>query len=248
MRNEIVSLNQSERKAARWAVIGLGAIVTVIILGYVVGRRHDPNDQAALKPAAAPQYVCRNENGKTCCAAKVAIGPMSTFDITIKLPPGSHTVSTKVKSDGVEYCYTPDATEDDAKDRYPVMNPVRSIFDLNFFGAPGVNGRTHAGVDFESKPNEKVVAGIAGKVSIGKTDKGHTRVAITGDGASGVKEVAYVHLSKIFVSDGDQVEAGKVIAEVAGSKGKKHIPEHLHVEVTNTHGEKINPCSVMECE
>jgi murein DD-endopeptidase MepM/ murein hydrolase activator NlpD len=49
----------------------------------------------------------------------------------------------------------------------------------------------------------------------------------------------YGHVNRIFVEEGDRVEAGEEIAEI-GNRGYSTGP-HLHLEVWSTDGTKINP-------
>ena len=51
-------------------------------------------------------------------------------------------------------------------------------------------------------------------------------------------ETWYAHTSKMYVSEGDYVEAGEVIAAV-GSTGNSTGP-HLHLEI-RINGEHVNP-------
>ena len=214
------------------------------------------------KVAERPQAVCREDNGKTCCVAKWEANDTANYDISIKLPPGSHSMTMKVGPHGQEYCYWPetvgansvasahapkDAKEESIEERYPVLNPVRSIFDLKDYGAPMGHGLTHAGVDFECQPNEDVMAGITGKVLLKKAHDG-TMVVIVGKDVPRVGTVAYVHFSKIFVAEGDEVAAGKVIGQTESKAKLKGDHKNLHVQVTDPTGHTIDPCSVMECQ
>ncbi|MGH3585780.1 MAG: M23 family metallopeptidase, partial [Pseudonocardia sp.] len=49
----------------------------------------------------------------------------------------------------------------------------------------------------------------------------------------------YGHINRSLVREGEEVEAGQVIAEV-GNRGRSTGP-HLHIEVHTSGGKKINP-------
>jgi murein DD-endopeptidase MepM/ murein hydrolase activator NlpD len=53
----------------------------------------------------------------------------------------------------------------------------------------------------------------------------------------------YGHVNRIFVDEGDRVEAGEEIAEI-GNRGYSTGP-HLHMEIWTADGSKINPLSYM---
>ncbi len=225
-------------------ITGIYFAVAIVLLGGAF--RHNPLDIARDKSVVKPEFVCRAEGDQTCCLAKLA-KKQTSLDLNFKLPPGMFTVTTSVMPDSVEHCYVSEESffgEPNSLIRNSnrfITNPVRSIFVEHSFGLVDKSGHTHAGTDFESEPNEDVKAGVAGTVSVGKTPRGESFVTVHGDGKQGVKDVTYIRLSSVAVSDGDKVEAGKVIAKTGSD-------DNLHVQVTNPQGKTINPCSVMECQ
>jgi murein DD-endopeptidase MepM/ murein hydrolase activator NlpD len=99
------------------------------------------------------------------------------------------------------------------------------------------NGRAHEGVDIAAPIGTPIHVPLDGKVIDAGPASGfglwvrvqHEDGTIT----------TYGHVNRFFVEVGQQVEAGDVIAEV-GNRGESTGP-HLHFEVTNPDGVKINP-------
>jgi len=107
--------------------------------------------------------------------------------------------------------------------RVPVSGPLAASF-----GATGSWARYHTGQDFRAAAGADVRAAMGGMVLAARDDGdwAGNRVAIRhADGHT----TTYSHLSRLLVSKGQPVEAGKVIGQV-GSTGRSFGP-HLHFEV-----------------
>lgn len=103
-------------------------------------------------------------------------------------------------------------------------------------GFGGRRGRKHKGVDIPVPTGTKVTAAFGGVVRLSAYHNGYGNVVIIRH-PSGI-ETCYAHLHKRFVSRGDVVVAGDVIA-TSGSTGRSTGP-HLHFE-TNYCGRHFDP-------
>jgi len=127
------------------------------------------------------------------------------------------------------------------------VKPVDNYSVSSRFGprrAPTAGASTnHQGIDLAAPLNTPVRAAKGGRVSISKDEaSGYGKwIEITHD--DGTKS-RYAHLNSRGVQVGARVQAGQVIGKM-GSTGTS-TGSHLHFEVINANGKKVNPESVMK--
>lgn len=122
---------------------------------------------------------------------------------------------------GIVLAYKP-VTTGSISSRYGVSSRIRSS--------------NHTGLDIAATSGTDIVAAAGGEVTFSgwKGSYGYLVIISHGNGV----ETWYGHCSKLYVSQGDIVEAGKLIAAV-GSTGNSTGP-HLHLEV-RINGSHVNP-------
>lgn len=98
--------------------------------------------------------------------------------------------------------------------------------------------KMHTGVDISASSGTDIVAVSGGTVIMADWYGGYGKTVIIDHGSG--KSTLYAHASKILVSEGAEVKAGKKIAEV-GSTGLSTGP-HLHFEV-RLKGTPVDPLS-----
>lgn len=101
----------------------------------------------------------------------------------------------------------------------------------------------HKGIDLAAPLNTPIRAAKAGRVTISKNDGTGYGKWIEIQHADGTK-TRYAHLNRSNVQVGAQVQAGQEIGKM-GSTGTS-TGSHLHFEVLDRSGRKINPESVMK--
>ena len=122
---------------------------------------------------------------------------------------------------GIKIAYTP--ITGTITSRYASVDSVR-------------NHRTHGGLDIAASAGTAIKAIASGRVICASYQGGYGNM-VKIDHGSGVQSY-YGHCSKLYVSQGQYVEAGKVIAAV-GSTGHSTGP-HLHLEI-RINGQTVNP-------
>ncbi len=116
---------------------------------------------------------------------------------------------------------------------WPITGPITSRFGWR-------NGELHTGIDIAADKGAEITASKAGTVVYAGWANGYG-LALKLDHGDGY-ETLYAHTSKLLVSLGDQVYAGRVIAKV-GSTGNSTGP-HLHFEVRRD-GTAVNPMNFL---
>lgn len=111
------------------------------------------------------------------------------------------------------------------------------------FGNRMMNGKEqhHAGVDIAVPENTPITSTQGGKVTFAGALGGYGN-AIEIQHDNGYKSL-YGHLNSISVKQGDTVTKGQQIG-LSGSTGKSTGP-HLHFELTDSSGKKINPATLI---
>lgn len=95
----------------------------------------------------------------------------------------------------------------------------------------------HSGVDIGNKTGQPIYAAEGGMVEVSGWNSGGYGYYVIINHGNGFKTL-YGHASKLYVTKGQQVNRGAVIAAI-GSTGRSTGP-HLHFEIIST-GRKINP-------
>ena len=98
----------------------------------------------------------------------------------------------------------------------------------------------HAGIDFRARVGTKIRATGAGKVVTAGRNGGYGNM-VEIDHGQGIA-TRYAHLSRVLVSEGDEVEAGTIVG-LSGSTGRSTGP-HLHYEVRRN-GRAIDPMRML---
>lgn len=98
----------------------------------------------------------------------------------------------------------------------------------------------HPGVDIAGPPSNNIYAAAGGTVIFSGWQRGYGNTIIIDHGEG--HKTRYGHASKLFVSAGETVSRGEVIAKV-GSTGRSTGP-HLHFEVYSGKS-RINPFSII---
>ena len=119
---------------------------------------------------------------------------------------------------------------------YLEATPVSGIITSRFGNRESIRTSGHTGLDIAAPAGTPIKAAADGKVIFSGYSGGYGYV-VKLDNGNGV-ETYYGHCSKLYVSTGEKVEAGDVIAAV-GSTGNS-TGNHLHFEV-RVNGEEVNP-------
>lgn len=114
----------------------------------------------------------------------------------------------------------------------PVTGRITSRFGAN----ERVRDHTHKGIDIGAAGGTPIYAAAGGTITYSGWESGYGYLVII-DHGNGV-ETYYGHCSKLYVSKGQQVNAGDKIAAV-GSTGNS-TGNHLHFEI-RLNGEQVNP-------
>ncbi len=119
---------------------------------------------------------------------------------------------------------------------YLEVTPVSGTITSRFGNRESIRSSSHTGLDIAAPYGTSIKAAASGTVTFAGYSGGYGYV-VKLDNGNGV-ETYYGHCSKLYVSTGDTVEAGDVIAAV-GSTGNS-TGNHLHFEV-RVNGTEVNP-------
>lgn len=114
----------------------------------------------------------------------------------------------------------------------PVKGNITSRYGVN----ESIRDHTHQGLDIAAPTGTEILAASNGKVTYSGVKGGYGNMIIV-DHGNGI-ETYYGHCSKLYVKEGQIVEAGDKIAAV-GSTGNSTGP-HLHFEI-RSNGKYVNP-------
>lgn len=104
-------------------------------------------------------------------------------------------------------------------------------------------GRHHNGIDLDLETGDKVYAAFDGKVRIAKYSSSYGNVVVVRH-YNGL-ETTYAHLSRLLVSENQEIKAGTLIA-LGGNTGRS-TGSHLHFEVRYK-GHPLNPREMIDFE
>ena len=119
---------------------------------------------------------------------------------------------------------------------YLAAVPVTGRITSRFGAVESIRDHTHKGIDIAATRGTPILATASGTVTFAGWSSGYGYL-VKIDHGNGV-ETYYGHCSKLYVSAGDTVEAGKQIAAV-GSTGNS-TGNHLHFEI-RLDGKQVNP-------
>ena len=119
---------------------------------------------------------------------------------------------------------------------YLEVTPVSGIITSRFGNRESIRSHGHTGLDIAAPAGTPIKATADGKVTFSGYSGGYGYVVKMSHG-NGIQTI-YGHCSKLYVSAGEKVEAGEVIAAV-GSTGNS-TGNHLHFEV-RVNGQEVNP-------
>lgn len=114
--------------------------------------------------------------------------------------------------------------------------PVLGTITSRFGAKSSIRSSAHTGLDIAAKKGTAIKATAAGTVTFAGTSGSYGKLVKISHG-NGV-ETWYAHCSKLYVSKGQTVSAGDIIAAV-GSTGNSTGP-HLHLEI-RINGNAVNP-------
>lgn len=116
------------------------------------------------------------------------------------------------------------------------VKPVSGSITSRYGAVESIRDHTHAGLDIAAPAGTPIKAAASGTVSYSGWMSGYGYLIII-DHDNGV-QTYYGHCSKLYVSEGETVEAGDKIAAV-GSTGNS-TGNHLHFEI-RVNGSQVNP-------
>ena len=119
---------------------------------------------------------------------------------------------------------------------YLEVTPVSGIITSRFGNRESIRSHGHTGLDIAAPAGTPIKAAADGTVIFAGYSGGYGYVVKMNNG-NGV-QTFYAHCSRLYVSTGEKVEAGEVIAAV-GSTGNS-TGNHLHFEV-RVNGNEVNP-------
>ena len=116
------------------------------------------------------------------------------------------------------------------------MTPVEGTITSRYGVSSRIRKSDHTGLDIAAKSGTDIKVVASGTVIFASYNGSYGNL-VKIDHGNGV-ETWYAHTSKMYVKEGQTVEAGDVIAAV-GSTGNSTGP-HLHLEI-RINGEHVNP-------
>ena len=119
---------------------------------------------------------------------------------------------------------------------YLQVTPVSGIITSRFGNRESIRTSGHTGLDIAAPAGTPIKAAASGTVTFAGYSGGYGYVVKVNNG-NGV-QTYYGHCSRLYVSAGEKIEAGEVIAAV-GSTGNS-TGNHLHFEV-RVNGSVVNP-------
>ena len=119
---------------------------------------------------------------------------------------------------------------------YFKVRPVTGNITSRFGANESIRDHTHKGIDIAAPNGTSIKAAADGTVTYSGWMSGYGYLVIISHG-NGI-QTYYGHCSKLYVSEGEEVNAGDIIAAV-GSTGNS-TGNHLHFEIRKN-GSQINP-------
>lgn len=128
----------------------------------------------------------------------------------------------------------------DEFEKYPLGTPVKdSFFVSSLFGSR--KGRMHWGIDVVASPRTQIYSTMSGVVSFCGWRTGYGLcVEVKNENFS----TLYAHLSKIDAECYKEIKKGEIIGVIGNTGNSTGL--HLHYEVRNRIGERINPLTFTE--
>ena len=119
---------------------------------------------------------------------------------------------------------------------YLACVPVSGVITSRFGAIEDIRDHTHMGIDIGASYGTQIKAVAGGTIKLAEYYGGYGNLVIISHG-NGI-ETYYGHCSSLYVTEGQKVKAGDVIAAV-GSTGNS-TGNHLHFEIRQD-GSQVNP-------
>ncbi|MBO7390690.1 MAG: M23 family metallopeptidase [Clostridia bacterium] len=195
----------------------------------------------AIATMVAVTYALKQKNGED--AIDVSITETPTPDVPVNDTPANDTPVDTNPSDP-----TPVATEEEVIFSLPLAGETVGVFanDTLVYNAPLNQWATHEAYDVAAETGTEVKCVYGGKVeSITTSVLRGTEVVVLHE--NGMKTVYSLLGSDVSVTVGQTVKKGDVIGKIAETGTfEKHKGPHLHLEVWDAAGEKIDPVQFFE--
>ncbi|MEG6614502.1 M23 family metallopeptidase [Pseudoclostridium thermosuccinogenes] len=131
------------------------------------------------------------------------------------------------------------------RENYEFITPVDGVV-VSGFGSISNEERDdkfHTGIDMETKNGEAVKSALDGEVALVSISPEYGKYVVIDHG--GGLSTKYAHCWHILVQEGQQVQAGEVIAEV-GNSGVS-VGSHLHFEILKD-GKYLDPMDLLKVQ
>lgn len=141
------------------------------------------------------------------------------------------------QSTSYSYVESEELTDTDVNGITFAVSPVSGNISSRYGANESIRNHTHKGLDIAASNGTSIFAVADGTVDYAQFNTGGYGYLVIISHGNGV-QTYYAHCSKLFVSEGDRVSAGDVIAAV-GSTGHS-TGNHLHFEI-RIDGSQVNP-------
>lgn len=204
-----------------------------------------------LKPAAAAMLAAlaiSSAAPAAACPLYAASGSIAAVDIDPLTPPLPQELGA-IAPTLEELAAVQQALEEDELAHIPHVWPVRfsesgsvsSYFGYRLNPTEGVGTEFHGGIDLADKRNSKIYAAGSGTVAEAKRNGGYG-LTILIDHGNGYQS-RYSHCSSLFVSEGDAVTQGEIIATM-GRTGRAtgvHLDFRVYID-----GSVVDPLEILD--
>lgn len=227
--------NRSKKIAVISAIIAAVIILAALTASAIIGSSAKKDD-GENKTQANTSLTNKDDSGNP----DEAVINASQANLT-----GGPTVIYKVPEADDEIAVLKMEKVNDAEDSAVRIHPITGeMATENIEISHGFDSETHPAVDYRLESGTVITSPFDGNVKTAEyaPDKGnHIEI----EALDGTTRVIFAHLEKMYVSQGDKVNAGDTVGTV-GSTGMSTGP-HLHLEYYEN-GEAVNPVEIFITE